>query len=174
MMIISIYFIRRLSIWSRHFTFHQKRYPSFRKFRKSLDYFLGSRYPFRRASKLLCRLIPHRLPNLLPSQKLCFPVHKNLLGNSGFLLFKKKELVICCGITVFEEIHEQLFCDCMVQLFPSGWGKTKIGKISIPSRKIVLGLPHLSTFKLLRNRLVVMRYLLSSLIPEMKSRLICL
>jgi hypothetical protein len=62
---------------------------------------------------------------------------------------KEKKLVICCGKDVFREIHRQLFPNHLPEKIPSGWGKTSIEKIFLPNRQIVLGLPHLSSHKLL-------------------------
>jgi hypothetical protein len=64
-------------------------------------------------------------------------------------LVKSKDLTICCGIDVFNEVHKQLFPDNFVEVIPSGWGNTSIKRILLPNEKIIIGLPHLSTFRLL-------------------------
>jgi hypothetical protein len=68
-----------------------------------------------------------------------------------FPLVRNKDLIICCGMDVFKEIHKELFPYEKVETVSSGWGKTSIKRIVLPNEKIVIGLPHLSTFKLLSN-----------------------
>jgi hypothetical protein len=69
-----------------------------------------------------------------------------------FPLVQEKDLIICCGVDVFKEIHGQLFPNNKVENIPSGWGTTKIKRITTSKGKVVVGLPHLSTFKLLSNQ----------------------
>ena len=66
-------------------------------------------------------------------------------------LVKNKALIICCGADVFKEIHKQLFSGDVVETIASGWGRTSIKRIVLPTGQIVIGLPHLSTYKLLSN-----------------------
>lgn len=63
---------------------------------------------------------------------------------------KDKELVICCGSMVFDEVNKLLGCGPDNISVPSGWGRTQIVLAKFNSGKSQLvGLPHLSSFKLL-------------------------
>jgi hypothetical protein len=69
-----------------------------------------------------------------------------------FPLVREKDIIFCCGLEVFNEIHKQLYAGNKVENIPSGWGKTAIKRIATTSGQMVIGLPHLSTFKLLSNK----------------------
>ena len=63
---------------------------------------------------------------------------------------KDKELVICCGSMVFDEVYKLLECGVDKASVPSGWGRTQIKLTTFNAGKSrLVGLPHLSSYKLL-------------------------
>ena len=65
-------------------------------------------------------------------------------------LIARHPLTICCGNTVFEDVYRNLRSKGAVKKIHSGWGNASI-KICNHHSNHVIGLPHLSSYRLLSN-----------------------
>jgi len=94
-----------------------------------------------------------------PQKKSCLIFSRNFWAE----YLKDKELVICCGSMVFDEVSRLVGCGIDNICVPSGWGRTQIKLAKFNSGKSrVVGLPHLSSYKLL-SRLECRKILKSTL-----------